>query len=93
MGIIIAGMANLMMKRGAFVLSQTHGDQKLYYKGEQLAAPNFIGLRPSPVFSMVNRLEDATRYGSWLTAWHYRQALHRSSEHASAIAIEPVRNA
>lgn len=92
MGILLAGLANLMMKRGTFVLSQTHGDQKLYYKGEQLGAPNFIGLRPSPVFTMVNRCEDATHYSHWLTAWHYRQALHRSSMQASAIAIEPVRS-
>jgi len=87
-GLVIAVFANLLANRGPFVLSQTQSDQKLYFRSERLGPPNFIGLRPSPVFTMVNNAREATRYNHWLSAWHYRQALHRASDDVSAIAIE-----
>lgn len=92
MGIVIAGLANMMMKRGPFVLSQTQSETKLYFKGQQLQSPNFIGLRPAPIFTMVNNAEDATRYNWWLSAWRYRRALNRGSEQSSAIRIESARS-
>lgn len=88
MGVVIAAFAHLLTRRGPFVLSQTQSDQKLYFRSERLGPPNFIGLRPAPVFTMVNKAQDATVYANWLAAWRYRQALHRSSEWLSEIAIE-----
>lgn len=95
MSIIVAGVANLLMRRegapdSGYVLSQTVGDQKLYFRTERMGKTNFIGVRPALVFTMVNKAEDATKFDWRVTAWRYRQALHRASDHASEIFIEPM---
>lgn len=95
MGIILAGVANLLMARkgqqGSYVLAQTVGDQKFYFRTEELKPHNFIGMRPTLAFSMVQDVKEATRFRWRLAAWKHQRHLPRSGENVSAVSIERYR--
>lgn len=73
-----------------FVLSRMVGDERKYFHCKELPPRNFIGIRPSRAFELVNSPAEATRYDWWLTAWYHRRSLQRSLNGNVRISIEPV---